>query len=457
MRDTQKTIWGYRHVILVVIWTLYIINYFDRIAVLTFLPYIQKDLALTTVQIGWLGSIFFFGYSLAQPFAGYLADKFGPKKLMNVAIIVFTGITFLTGFVKNFWQFIALRIGLALGEGQHFAPAMRTIANWFPKEEKGRASGFFSTTWAVAPAIVPILVTQLAAGFFDGAWRPVFFVLAVPGIIGIWLLWRYIDDSPKTVFAKGRMSKSEYDLIVESVNVDASEHGKTYSSKIYLKDVQFYIYTISMFLMVGIWWGMSTWLSTFLVKQHGLNLRTMGIYASLPYVVAFFAMYFGGWMSDKLFQGRPKYVTMISLVGCIPAFYLIGQVSKGETNSLIFFLCMGGFFINLAWGMMYAFPSWRYPKEMVGRTIGVSNGFGQFGAFVFPVVAGYLVTTLPDNSLDFSKVFYFFSGAALVGTLFVGFLKEKMIEIDERDVAVEVKQVIQPVGAVALAVEKSDK
>jgi len=450
MDESKKTIWGYRHVILLVIWLLYIINYFDRLSVLTFLPYIQKDLELTTIQIGWLGSIFFFGYSLAQPIAGYMADKIGPKKMMSIAIVIFTAVTFVTGFVRSFWQFIILRLGLALGEGQHFAPAMRTIANWFPREEKGRASGFFATTWAVAPAIVPLVVTQLAAVFFDGAWRPIFFILAIPGIVGMWLLWRYVQDSPKAVLNQKKMSKEEYDMIVASVSVDADEHGKQYSSKIYAKDIQFYLYTISMFLMVGIWWGMSTWLSMFLVKQHGMNLKTMGFYASMPYIVAFFAMYIGGWMSDKLFGGRPKIVTMISLIGCIPAFYFIGHVPKGDTNSLLFFLCMGGFFINLAWGMMYAFPSWRYPKELVGRTIGVSNGFGQFGAFVFPVVAGYLVETLPDKSLDFNKVFLFFSVASLIGTFFVAFLKEKMIAIDENEfslAAVDVKNAKSAVDA----------
>ena len=119
--------------------------------ILTFLPYIQKDIQLTAVQIGWLGSIFFFGYSLAQFLAGYLADRIGPKNTMNIAIWVFTLITFITGFVRSFTQFIILRLGLAVGEGQHFAPAMRMIANWFPRDEKGRASGFFSTTWAVLP------------------------------------------------------------------------------------------------------------------------------------------------------------------------------------------------------------------------------------------------------------------------------------------------------------------
>ena len=69
-----------------------------------------------------------------------LADKWGPKKTMNIAIWVFTLVTFITGYVRTFWQFIFLRLGLALGEGHHYVPAVRSIANFFPSAERGRAN-----------------------------------------------------------------------------------------------------------------------------------------------------------------------------------------------------------------------------------------------------------------------------------------------------------------------------
>jgi sugar phosphate permease len=427
MNEGVKKAWGYRHVILIIIWFAYLINVFDRISVLTFLPFIQKDLMLTAVQLGWLGSIFFFGYSLAQFLAGYLADRIGPKRTTNIAIWVFTIVTGVTGVVQNFWQFICLRLSLAVGEGQQFAPSMRMIANWFPRSEKGRASGFFSTTFAVAPAIVPILVTQVAAIFFEGAWRPVFFMLAVPGFLCIWLMKTYVSDSPKTMFERGKVTKEEHDLITASAGVEASEHGKSYSSKIYATDVQFYLYTASYTLMLMIYWGMTTWISTFLVKQHGMNLKTMGFYASLPYIVAFFSMYIGGWMADKWFHSRPRIVAIIAFIGCIPVLYFIGHVPKGDTNMLLLWLALGGFFVNLTWGLMFSYPGLRYPKEIVGRAVGVSNGFGQFGAFVSPMIAGYLVVTLPDNKYDFGNVFIFWSILAVVGTIAVSFLSEKPI------------------------------
>jgi sugar phosphate permease len=155
-----RSAWGYRHVVVFMLWLIYVINYFDRISVLTFLPLIREDLHLSHQQVGFAASIFFFAYALAQVSAGFLADKFGPKRVMAIAIVVFTCVTFVTGLIRNMTQFVWLRLGLGLGEGHHFAPACRTIADWVPKSEKGRAAAFLSSTWQFSPAVAPSLLPQ---------------------------------------------------------------------------------------------------------------------------------------------------------------------------------------------------------------------------------------------------------------------------------------------------------
>jgi sugar phosphate permease len=341
---------------------------------------------------------------------------------------VFTAVTFVTGFVRTFSQFIVLRLALALGEGNHYVPAVRAIANWFPMQEKGRANGYFATTWAVAPAVVPIAVTWMSADLFGGAWRPVFFVLAIPGLLGVFLLWKYMSDTPREMLEKGRMSKEEYELITSSIGSDAAVHGKTYSTKIFTTDPQYYLFTITFFTLLMIYWGMTTWISTFLVKMHGLNIKTMGFYAAMPFIVAFFSMWAGGQVADKFFKGKMKMVTIIGFLGCIPVLYFIGQSPKGDAGQLLFWLGMGGFFINFPWGVMQAFPSVRYPKEVVGRAMGISNGVGQFGAFISPVIAGYLVVTLPDGSFNFANVFIFWSALAAVASVAAFCLAEKPVD-----------------------------
>ncbi|WP_018130423.1 MFS transporter [Effusibacillus pohliae] len=431
MKEIAKKAWGYRHIVLLIVWLLYIINYFDRLSVLTFLPYIQKDLNLTPVEVGQLASVFFFAYALAQVTAGFLADKFGSKRVMNCAILVFTAITALTGAVKSFGQFIALRIGLGLGEGHHFAPAVRTINNWFPVTERGRATSFFATSWAVAPAIVPVLVTSLAAYFFAGQWRPVFYFLALPGLIGMWALWYFVSDSPQEMLAKGRLRQEEYDhILVTGTAAAGDDSGKDSRNKnyaVFLKDGHFYVYCVALFCQLAVYWGSTTWLTSFLVQQHGMDIKKMGFFASAPYIVAFFAMMLGGWLMDKVFH-RMKPVALIAYLGCIPVLWILGTVGKEQTGLLLTMLLLSGFFINLNFGSIYAYIQKRYPKEVVGGATGLANGIGQMGSFVSPLVAGYLVKVGPNGTQDFRMVFVFFALASAVAALSSLILKEQRIE-----------------------------
>ncbi|MBS4213271.1 MFS transporter [Neobacillus rhizophilus] len=425
MSTVAKKAWKYRYVVLVILWLVYIINYFDRMAVLTFLPFIQKDLNLTPVEVGQLASVFFFAYAAAQISAGFLADKIGAKKVMYIAITVFTAVTAVTGMVKNFAQFIALRIGLGLGEGHHFAPAIRAINNWFPFKERGRAVSFFATSWAVAPAIVPVIVTSISVYFFAGAWRPVFYVLAIPGALGIFLLWRFVADSPKELIAKGRLSKDE-DIEDGAVSATLTKEEKRKQYGVFLKDSNFYVYTLCLFCQLAVYWGSSTWLTSFLVTQHGLNIKEMGFFASAPYIVAFFAMMLGGWLMDKVLH-RMKPVALIAYIGCIPVLWMLGAVEKGNTGMLLTLLLLTGFFVNLNFGSIYAYLPKRYPKEIVGSATGLANGIGQLGSFVSPLVAGYLVKVGANGSQDFSGVFIFFALTAALAAVCAIILKEKQI------------------------------
>ena len=421
VQSGTKKIWGYRHVILVVLWLVYIINYFDRISVLTFLPLIRADLTLTHEQIGLAASIFFFAYALAQVSAGILADKFGAKRVMSIAIIVFTAVTFVTGLVRSYSQFIIIRLGLGLGEGHHFSPANKTISDWFPKSEKGRATAFFSTTWAFAPAIIPVVITFVAAAM-GGGWREIFYILALPGIFGIAILWYFVSDKPETMLQKGRLSQEEYDYIKAGLVSDESDHVEKLGVRVILKDPNLWLYSLQLFFLLAIYWGSTSWISSFLYEQHGFSLKTMGLLASLPYAVAIISTMLGGTLMDKFFH-RTKPVALVSFLAAIPILMYLGQVPKGETTTLIIMLILNGFFVNMVWGVIYAYPQLRYPKEVVGSAVGLANGIGQLGAFLSPLLAGYLVQKTATG-ISYDKVFLMFAGCAACAAVVTCLLKE---------------------------------
>ncbi len=430
--QTANKKFGYRHVILMMLWLIYIVNYFDRISVLTFLPLIRQDLGLDHQQIGFAASIFFFAYALAQISAGYLADKFGPKKVMGIAVAVFTGVTFLTGLVQNYTQFVLLRLGLGLGEGHHFSPSNRTIADWFPRAEKGRATAFFSSTWAVAPAIIPIIITSIASAA-GGDWRFCFYLLAIPGFVAIWLLVQFVADKPEQMLAKGKLTQEEYDYIKAGLVEEAGDgtNAPKVSLGVMLRDKNLWIYTIQLFMTLAVYWGSTTWISSFLYEQHGLSLKTMGFLASLPYIVAFFSTILGGFLMDKVFH-KIKPVALISYICAMPILFYIGQVEKGNHTMLIIMLILSGAFVNMIWGVIYAYPQIRYPKHIVGSAVGFSNGIGQMGAFLSPLMAGFLVYKNEAGVAFYDHVFFMFAGCTLIAAIAVCFLNEKTYKQEDK-------------------------
>lgn len=419
--NTQpKGKWGYRHVVVFMVWLLYVVNFFDRLSVLTFLPVIRRDLHLTHEQVGFAASIFFAAYALAQISAGFLADKFGPRKIMAIAIGAFTCITFFTGIVRTFFQLVLLRLGLGLGEGHHFAPACRTLAEWVPKNEKGRAMAFLSSSWNFAPIILAPAATYIAAWL--GSWRPVFFLLAVPGAIGIVLLFCFVTNKPEDMLKRGKLSQEEYEYIKAGV-VSETPGGTKASLTWAIKDPSLWFFTFQQFAIMSTSWGVKVWLSSFLYEQHGLNLQKTGLLSGMVFIPALVATILGGWLMDKVCHHSIKPVALVSFLGSIPIFLYIGHVPKGSSGMLITMLLLMGFLSNLVWGVVNAYPQIRYPKEVVGKVMGLTTCIGMTGSLLSPMAAGYLVRT-SSSSVSYNQVFLLFAGFCLMGAILTCFIKE---------------------------------
>ncbi|SDM40488.1 MFS transporter [Bacillus sp. OK048] len=427
-----KTFLKKRYLVLVLLWFLYTINYLDRLIITTFLPFMQEDLNLTPVQSGQLVSAFFFVYALCQIPYGFLVDKFGPKKIMGVSIVLFSIVTALTGSVKNFAHFIILRFGLAIGEAGFYPGAAQTIKRWFPSKEQGMAMSSFSTGKTVASALGPVILTSLSVYLFGGEWRPVFYVLAIPGLIGVMLMWLYVQNSPNEIKEKKPKLPKEVKIKTSKVisGEDSKEKVQKVSSRIFLKDSYLYLFSIIQFCQLAVYWGCTTWLTSFLVKQHGMDIKQMGIIATLPYIISIFSMILGGWLMDKVFH-RMRPIALISYLSLIPLLLIIGYVDKGNISVLLPLLLLIGFFISFNIGASLASLQNRYPKEVLGKAIGISNTAGQFGSFLSPIIAGYLVIVNVSGTQNFTNVFTFLACIAGVGALCAFFLKEQPIEIAE--------------------------
>lgn len=426
MSSAVQKIGRYRVKVLAVVWIVYVINYFDKMAVLNLLPLIRQELNVDYGTIGFAASLFFFAYALAQLPAGILADKFGPKRVMYFAITVFTFFTFFTGLIQNVTTFILVRLGLGFGEGFHFTPSIRTISDWFPPKEKGRATSFFTTSWTVAPAIGAILITWIAATW---GWRAVFFTLCAPGVLGIAALWYWMRNTPEEAHKEGKVSDAELAHIKEGLSTQAQAGTPSAPYSVVARDPHLWVITGIVFLKTFVYWGAATWLSSFLVEQHGFSIQTMGLLASLPFFVGFVSQMSSGWIMDKWTGGKAKPIFIIAFGMAAAVLYFVTTISKGNVPLLIIALAIQGWAVVFWDGPIYAFVQMRYPKEMIGTVTGVTQMIGQFGSFIAPTLAGFLVIAkTATTDANYTNVFLLFMGAALIGVVLAFVIDESPLK-----------------------------
>lgn len=411
---------------LTVLWLTYEVNYLDRIAVLVFLTFIRADLHLTHGQAGVAASVFFFFYALTMIFMGPLADKIKPKRLINFAIALFSVATFLVGLVRNVWQFYVLRAFLGWGEASQFPPIHKVIAEWFPAQEKGRATAILSLAWGLAPAILPPFLTFMFVCF--GGWRPVFGVLFGFGIAALILITVALYETPDAAKKKGKISDGEYEYIKSGITTlstqDDHKVSLRASSELVLGDSSFWFWTLTFFCSLGLLWGTASWIPSYLLEQHKFSLAKMGLLAGLPYLFAGIGQLTAGWLADKVFHGKTKYLVIGSMLITVPILVFLANVESGNTIPLMIALALLGFFVYAPHPVLYGYMQKRYPKEAMGYAIGVSNGLSQFGSFLTPVVMGYLVVTT-SNGIFYTNAFLFLGGIALVGAVFAMMISEK--------------------------------
>jgi MFS family permease len=116
-RSPLQKIFSSTNLVLFMVCLMYGLTYIDRINVNTAGPSIQRDLHLSTIQLGWVFSAFGWAYLALQVWGGWLSDKFGARITLTVCGIIWAGSTMLIGLVGSFTALIVCRVILGLREG----------------------------------------------------------------------------------------------------------------------------------------------------------------------------------------------------------------------------------------------------------------------------------------------------------------------------------------------------
>ncbi|MCO4888638.1 MFS transporter [Cupriavidus sp. WGtm5] len=404
MKQRIKT----RHMILGVMCLMYFIAYIDRVNISVAAPLIREEMGLTSSQLGLVFSAFAYPYAAMQILGGWMADKFGPKKVLIVLSLIWGVATVLTGFAGSVLMLVMLRFVLGIGEGGAFPTATRAFTYWMPVAERGFAQGITHSFARLGGAITPPIVLVIVAA---SGWREAFIVLGAVSLGWTLLYAFYFKDSPEQ---HSRVTEQE----LQEIGYRRGERQQAARSATPWRRLfrRMWLVTFVDFCYGWSLWVYLTWLPSYLKEARGFDLKQLALFTALPLMAGVVGDTLGGVLSDRIYRRTGNLrlargaILFVGLAGSL--MFIAPMTFTADAVNAVILLSLSFFFLELTNAVL-----WSLPLDIAGKYAGtaggmMNTGFGVAG-MVSPVVFGYLIERTGSYDLPFM-----ISGALLgVGAL----------------------------------------
>jgi EmrB/QacA subfamily drug resistance transporter len=158
------------------------------------IPHIMNDLGVSANTVQWLSTGYMLVNGIAIPITAYLIEKFGTRKLLMIAISLFTIGSLVCSFSANFSMLMVGRVIQACGAGIIMPLLMTVFFVIFPPEKRGKAMGIMGIVMIFAPAVGPTLSGWLIGHY---SWRLLFDIVIPIGILDLILSFIWMKDVTK--------------------------------------------------------------------------------------------------------------------------------------------------------------------------------------------------------------------------------------------------------------------
>jgi ACS family hexuronate transporter-like MFS transporter len=349
------------------------INYIDRQVLGLLKDTISRQLGWTESEYGWIIAAFQTAYAVMMPVAGRIIDWLGPKIGYALAVIVWSIAAMSHSLARNALQFGIARFGLGLGESANFPAAIRTVADWFPQDERALATGLFNSGTNVGAVVAPLVVPWITVRF---GWRWAF--VFTGGLVAIWLvLW----------FTGYRRSPADLSSTREQLP------RPSYVSLIGQRRT--WAFLLGKFLTDPVWWFYLFWLPGFLNRAYHLDLIHIGPPLVVIYLSADVGSVGGGWLSSALLKRGwdVNAARKTALLACALAVTAVMFVpAMGSSLWAAVALISIATAAHQGWSAnLFTLTSDMFPREAVGTVVGLGGlGGAVGGALVSPMVGYWL-------------------------------------------------------------------
>lgn len=357
--------------------------YMDRWNLSIAAPLLMQEYGWDETTIGFVQSVFFYGFTISHLPGGWLADRFGGRTVLGAAVLVWSAITGLTSLAASLTALIVARLALGLGEGVNMPSILNLLARWFPVEERTRA-----TTIAVAGIHTGTLVALPLSAWIAASygWRAVFRSYAVVGLAWVVLWFATIDETP----------------------APAGDRGESSPPAVPWRELLRHraVWAVLLTTFVTNWtvWFFFAWLPTYFVKVHGFSLKESGAASAAPSLAMIVAGLASGWLADRLIAaGVPvtrvrKRLLCGGYAGAI--VMLLGLPHAHSRVAAIACLCAALAFFA-AGSATVLVNSLDLAPGSAGVLVGLQGTVGNVAGTISPVLGGAIVARTGSWDLNF--------------------------------------------------------
>lgn len=349
----------------------------DAVVYSYLIPVLMAALGMTLVQAGFISSANFFAAALGGWIGGWLCDRYGRARILQITILWFSFFSFLSGFAQSYEQMLVIRVLQGLGFGAEWAVGAVLLGEVINPKHRGKALGTVHSGAAIGSAIAAFLAGPVVAWIDnpDLGWRIVFWAGILPALL-IFFVRKDSDDSE----------------IYKKAAQRARETGQRHSMAAIFQPRVLRFTLLAALLSLGVQgaaYSISNYLTSFLSLERGLSIAVAGSLVMINSAGGFFGFLSNAYVSDAV--GRRNVFRLFGAGFVLTSvFYLYGPL-----GSNIYALGAAGFVYGFfQFGMYASFGAYfteLFPTELRGTGQAFAYNFGRAGSAAFvslvPIVA----------------------------------------------------------------------
>jgi ACS family glucarate transporter-like MFS transporter len=345
-------------------------------------------------RLGFISSAFFYGYGISLMMWGFVVDRIGPRRSALIGVIGWALTTVWCAWAGSLTELYLARFALGLAEGGLWPVCNKYVGRWFAKSEHGRIQAFWFNGAQIGIAVGLPFVTSI---LLFGGWRAVFLACgAISAVILLPMFLWFAPDEP----AQSRWVNAEERSYIETnrpaslLSSQGSSQGPGPSQGLrFLATPVFWMIAFCHACLVAAFFGLTTWIPSYLIKVRGLAFSTMSWWVASAYLIPVLLTLWIGHVADRhaILDAKPRRAIVGAWASLAMAIFIVAGVTAPFTLLSMLLLVT-----SMAAPITHGAANTALLHELVepdqiGRATGLCVGVGNILGAAGPTAVGWFI------------------------------------------------------------------